>query len=348
MASEALFAELAKALGQPSRASRAVTAAADVPLEAMKGYNTAAEFGDTIRKRKLGQQTLLEALGGQMPAGTEGYGSLTTEAAGTLAKPLEAIAAIDKANKEGRGKPEDFYDAAQTDAVASGDPTKLNVAFHGKTPRTAVAANTTARGVTGKNDFFGKRGGQIDLTQLPSELGPNTAAGAAYVVKVAARQGKSLVANPGSAQRISLGSGDIARAVLRAAPQLDALRGASFAENLMTRWSSLTQKLTADPDGTDAPKIRKEMYDILDDLDKSATPFIANHLANFDELLGTLSPAMRKRELGDTLPDIPFNAGGPAGAGNPEIEAAKQWLAANPNDPTAPAVRAKLQSHGAQ
>lgn len=150
------------------------------------------------------------------------------------------------------------------------------------------------------------RKAQYTLQDLPSNQGPSTAGGAAYQVKVAARQGKTIVAKAGSAQRTGLSSGDLARAILRAAPTEEAMKAANFSDNLVTRFSLMKQKLTADPSAVDNPKIRREIYDIFDEMDKSATPFIKNQLDDLESLMGPLPPGIRKRQLGETLPDIPF------------------------------------------
>lgn len=307
MASQQLYLELAKALAQPSKLYRALDTGLGGVDKALEGYTKGSAVGDAVRKRNLDRQTLAEALGNQPLE--EGIRNLTGEGGASQNTNIDNLIALDKARRESLPKPGESYTADQAAAVASGDPSKLAKAFGGVIPRTAVAANTTASGVHGKNEFFGTRGSQINLQQLPSEMGPSTGAGAAFGVKIAARQGKSLVANPGSAQKIGLASGDIARAVLRAAPQLDALRGADFSQNLATRLSSIGQKITGNPNGPDVPKLRKEMYDILDELDKSATPFIQNHLKNYEEMMSPLPDTVKRRESGEDLPNIPFNDG---------------------------------------
>lgn len=161
---------------------------------------------------------------------------------------------------------------------------------------------------TGGSAYAGIREKQFGLQDLPSNQGPSTAAGAAYQVKVAARQGKSLIAKAGSAQRTGLAQGDLARAVLRNSPTDEAMRNGNFSDNLVTRWSQMKQKLTADPGAVNNPAIRKEIYSIFDEMDKSATPFIQNQL---DDMVSAgfklaADPKVRKRQLGETLPDIPF------------------------------------------
>lgn len=306
-----LYELLAEAKARPSKLYRAFDTGFKGVDEGIQGYLKGQAIKDSLRERTLKQQTLSDALGGIPPE--EGIMNLTGEQ-GVIQHPnLAVYAAFEKAKRDRQPKPGDNYTPEQAEAVSSGDPSKLAHAFGGVIPRSAVAANTTSRGVTGRNDFYGTKGSQINLQQLPSEMGPNTGAGAAFGVKIAARQGKSLVATPGSAQKMGLASGDIARAVLRAAPQLDVIRGADFSQNLATRISAIGQKITANPNGPDAPKLRREMYDILDDLDKSATPFIQNHLKNYEELMAPLPEGVKRRESGEDLPDIPFNDGSGSG-----------------------------------
>lgn len=318
-----LYDKLAEAYARPSGAYRTFQTAADIPQKALEGYLAGSQVADSIRERKNKQRTLTDILGGTMPAGTEGYGNLTAEQFKPTAEILSGIGAIDKANKSGAPKVSDFVSQDQALKALTGvqgkttpeDQAFLSAFPPGQIPRQDFATyfngKTNKQTANSRSDIAGANVGRINLQQLPSELGPNTGAGAAYGVKIAARQGKSIIAKPGSAQRMSLASGDIARAVIRAAPQLDAQRGADFSQNLATKISSISQRITSNPNGPDAPKLRKEMYDILDDLDKSATPFIANHLQNYEDLLGSLPAGVKQRELGETLPDVPFDAGGP-------------------------------------
>lgn len=152
----------------------------------------------------------------------------------------------------------------------------------------------------------GVRKSQFTLQDLPSNQGPSTAGGAAYQVKVASRQGKNLIAKAGSSQRLGLAQGDLARAVLRNSPTDEAMRNANFSENVINRWSQMKQKLTSDPAAINNPKIRKEIYDIFDEMDQSATPFIKMQLDNMEDVGFPISAGVRKREMGETLSTIPF------------------------------------------
>lgn len=150
------------------------------------------------------------------------------------------------------------------------------------------------------------RTAQYTMQDLPSNQGPNTSGGAAYQVKVAARQGKSIIAKAGSAQRTGLGSADLARAILRAAPTEETLHNANFSDNLVTRFSRLKQKITANPDQVNNPQIRKEMYSLFDELDKAAEPWIKNQLDEMKDQGFPVSEKTYRRQLGLDIPDIPF------------------------------------------
>lgn len=159
---------------------------------------------------------------------------------------------------------------------------------------------------TGGSLMSNVREKQFTMQDLPSNQGPNTAAGAAYQVKVAARQGKNLIAKSGSSQRLGLAQGDLARAVLRNSPTDEAMRNANFSDNTINRWNQIKQKITSDPQAANNPLIRKEMYDIFDEMDRSATPFIQNQLDDMESVGFKIPANVRKRQMGLTLPDIPF------------------------------------------
>jgi hypothetical protein len=103
-----LYLELAKALARPSKAYRATKAGLEIPEQAVEGYKYGADFGDSLRRRKLATSSLSEALGGNMPPGLEGFGNTSVEAAGELAKPIDAIASLKKALREQQEKPQKY------------------------------------------------------------------------------------------------------------------------------------------------------------------------------------------------------------------------------------------------
>lgn len=159
---------------------------------------------------------------------------------------------------------------------------------------------------TGGSQMAGVRNRQFGLQDLPSNQPSTSAGGAAYQVKVASRQLKALIAKATTPQAIGLAGSDIARMVQRSAPLAQTLGEADFGNNFTTKWNLLTQKITADPTSKDVPKIRRELYNMADELDKSASPFIANQLDDMEEHEFAVSAATRKRQMGETLPDIPF------------------------------------------
>jgi hypothetical protein len=97
-ASPELFSELAKALSQPSHAYRAAQEGLAIPGSAMEGYKSGADFMDTIRKRKLMQQTLGEVLGASAPTDTE---NIPIDQAEMLVKPVMAYSALQRAENMG-------------------------------------------------------------------------------------------------------------------------------------------------------------------------------------------------------------------------------------------------------
>jgi hypothetical protein len=167
----------------------------------------------------------------------------------------------------------------------------------------------------------GVRQKQFTLQDLPSNQGPTTAGGAAYQVKVAARQGMNLIAKAGSPQRTALATGDLARAILRNAPTDEAMRNANFSDTVIQKMSALKQKITADPTVVSNPQIRQEMYNIFQEMDKSATPFIQNQLDDMADAGFPVTDATRKRQMGETLPVIPFQEAMPMPGGQTQAGA---------------------------
>lgn len=167
----------------------------------------------------------------------------------------------------------------------------------------------------GASPYADVRATQNIMNDLPSRSGPSTQAGAASTVQFSARQGKQLVANPGSPQKLALSAVDLARTVQRNAPTVDTLTNAGFADNLATKLSLLSQKITADPNSKDVPKLRKEIFDIFTDLENSSKPIIQRQLDTTESLWKTRLPpdwgTIKKSELGDNLPPIQFNETSP-------------------------------------
>lgn len=319
-----LYDKLAEAYARPSGAYRTFQTAAEIPQRALEGYLAGGQISDQMRKRKNAQMTLRDALGGNLPEGLGGFGDTTVERAGELAKPIEAIAVLDKTNTPSK----DYLTLDQATKQLLGikggkltpqDTDYLN-SFGGKSiPRqdltSYVTGQTGKQNADTKGDFFGTKSGQIRLDQLPSNMVPNTAAGAGYQVKLAARMGKSLIAKATTPQNLTLAGSDLARAVQRSAPYASTIGESDYANSLPTLFGRLKQKLDSDPNSPDVPKLRKQLYDTFDHLDKAATPFIENHLNNYGEMFGQLPDTVRQREMGNTLPDIPFVDTAPAAAG---------------------------------
>lgn len=137
-----LYDKLAEAYGRPSGAYRAATAALDVPNQGLEGYLKGTEIGDKLKARKLQGQTLAEALGGNIPAGLEGFGNTTIGAATALEKPITAIAALDKARRESMPDMKDYLTPDQAKAYGASDSV-IN-SFNGRPiPRQVVAGDVS-------------------------------------------------------------------------------------------------------------------------------------------------------------------------------------------------------------
>lgn len=365
MASEALFEELSKALARPSGAYRAATAALEIPQQAVQGYYDVKKRQGDLAEAKLKPYEIYSKIAEQV--GPNAANSIFQKAGMTVPDmgtggsspsnlPAGQLSTMGNYGKNQLGMRKTLQEIDQTGPRTT-DSARSNLTAAGLPPEAVDAwlkSNTDANGmVPNKNydDFIkakntgnaGSRGdyytsrvqGDI-LGRLPSNQGPSTAAGAASQVQIASRQGRSLIADPlTSPQRLSLASDDMARAVLRAAPQLDALRGSNFSSNLASRLNQITQYFgTGNVKPEDVPKLRQEMYGIFKDLETSSRPFVDRELQNMESTYGAqgLLPqdwnSLKQRELGLNFPDIPFNPGGAnPGAGSGGV----QWvIATNP------------------
>lgn len=166
-----------------------------------------------------------------------------------------------------------------------------------------------AKGVHAKStvsSMAGERHSQFGINDLPWNQSPTTSSGAGFGVKMAARMGKTLIARATSPQKLALASVDLARAVQRGAPMMDTIGQSSYAESLSTRIGKLTQTINSDPSSPDVPKLRKELFDTFDELDKAATPFVQNQLDTMNESGYKITPNVRSRAMGTNLPEIKF------------------------------------------
>ena len=180
--------------------------------------------------------------------------------------------------------------------------------FTGNIKLTDAPGTKPAKDMT--SSYAAVRQRQFIMSDLPSNKAPTSVPGAASSIQLAVRQGKALIAKPGSAQQIALASSDLARAVQRSAPQLETLKGSSFANNYVTKVNALLQKITANPAGPDVPKLRKQVFDILDDLEKSSQPMVERQLKHVEDIYQGALPnnwdAIKKQELGGEAPEIMF------------------------------------------
>jgi len=106
--SDELYRLLAEAKSRPSGAYRAAKAALDVPEQTLLGYLSGSDIGEKLRQRKLDQQTLLEALGGNVPEGLAGFSRTPVSTLSSLAPAITAAAALEKAGQEKKIPPQKF------------------------------------------------------------------------------------------------------------------------------------------------------------------------------------------------------------------------------------------------
>lgn len=148
------------------------------------------------------------------------------------------------------------------------------------------------------------------LDSLPSRAKTGSLPAQASGVQLAARQLKALIATPGSYQRLGLAKGDVARMVLRAAPQQEVLKDAGFSDTFINTFNVLKQKISSDPSAIDQPLIRKELYDIGVELEGSSRPVLERALNEIERSYKDNLPQewekTKSEELGDKFPDIPF------------------------------------------
>lgn len=93
-----LYSELAKALSRPSKAYRATEQGLGIPNSAMEGYMAGSEYGDKLQSIKFGNQTLDQALGGDVPDSVSKYRNLSVKQFKPTAELLTGVGAIEKAN----------------------------------------------------------------------------------------------------------------------------------------------------------------------------------------------------------------------------------------------------------
>ena len=386
-----LFLALAQAKSQPSHAFRTAMSALDIPGQAAEGYDTGLKLRNDILANKYAPQLMMAQ---RQAALLDNYGKLSEsigpDRAIQLMGPALQSAGVDTSKLSSTGPGGTPYTPQELEGMGKFGQGQLtarktaldlenNAPYTADQVRGMLASNPGAADALIKafpdgnipsrvvqNAIQGLSANRLQgliatrqFQLLPSQSGPNTAAGAAYQVKVAARQGKSLIAKATTPQAIALASADLSRAVQRAAPVAETIGAGNFAQSLPTLWSQFQQKITSDPNGPDVPKMRKALYDQFNELDQAATPWIANHLQNMEDS-GTASTfggnwnQVRNRELGLSIPDIPFqdtSAGNPnvsAGIPGQDDQSAVSWLKANPNHPMAAAVAGKLRSKGIQ
>jgi len=203
-----------------------------------------------------------------------------------------------------------------------------NMDQNGKIPAQAADYLEKSLGLKAQGnraEFYKTQVGRNQLELLPSLQPPGNIIGAASQVLQASRMGKVLIANATDPQGINLASVEMSRAIQRAAPQAETIGAAGYGNSLTSIWNQLQQRITSDPTSSDVPLLRQQLYNRFDDLAKAALPYVQRHLQNMEDN-GTNSSwgnnwtSTKNRELGMDIPDIPFNPGSSASAGqNPNV-----------------------------
>lgn len=340
MASDALFMALANAESQPSKALRAVQSAGEAGEGILGGYLQGRQMKAGAQEAALKPYEIWSKISDS--AGPDVANSIFKQRGipipdmGTGGGQLNNPSDLVNQGAFGAKRLEAMKTAQGLSESGPRDPTSVrsNLLQSGMNPQAAdawLSVNTDAtgkvqnknyedliKGLTAKNqglrmegmaDYFHTKSGVMSLQQNPSEMGVNTLPGAAAQVLIGSKMGKSLIAKPGSPQRTAAARADAARTILRKSPTDEALQTMDYTGNLSQRWAVLKQNLLTDPESVDNPKIRKDMYDLFDDMQKAAMPFIANQLANKESAGIPVPPELKQRELGLNIPEIPFDAG---------------------------------------
>lgn len=115
-----LYEELAKALAQPSRAFRAAKEGLGIPKAGIEGYMHGAESAEKLNEMKFNNQTLAEALGGNVPDSVSEYRDLKVRQFKPTAELLTGVSAYEKAEKSNEKKDPGSLDAYLTREVVAG------------------------------------------------------------------------------------------------------------------------------------------------------------------------------------------------------------------------------------
>lgn len=343
MASDALFLALSQALSQPSKSFRAVQAGGQAGQDILGGYMQGNQIRASRTEAKLKPyeiytniadkigpdraNAIFKQIGMPVPqvAGESSSVGIDTPPEQLLGQGIYGQRMLQGRNMLDEMKKRDLeaqnnapYTSEIVRAVLKDNPNLAEglISAHKGQPipyREVQNAISTIR-PNMMGGYFGAKAGALQLGQLPSQMGPQTAAGAAYQVQLAAHQGKALIASPGAYQRLGMTQGDAARALLRNSPTDEAMRNANFSDTAIGRFNKLKAALSSDPTQIDQPLMRKGLYDALDEMEKSSKPYIANHLANMEangsnSTFGDNWGATKQREMGLNVSDVPFDMG---------------------------------------
>lgn len=268
-----------------------------------------------------------------------------------MAPEIAKISAIENPTKL-YANPNDFTDVSVTpDAVhtyAVSEKEGLNLGVKNPTVAVKTSENYLQEGHKKKNDYVvtpmqqgvnpyaDMKDRQYILSTLPSRSPVGSQPAQAATIQLSARQLKALIATPGAYQRLGLAKGDVARMVLRSAPQEEVLKDAGFSNTFINSLNVLKQKISSDPSAIDQPLIRKELYDIGTHLEESSRPIIERSLNETERSYNGKLPLdwakTRSEELGEKFPDIPFRATEDVVVDDSK---AMKWAIAHPLDPRA-------------
>lgn len=349
MASDALFQALAQAEGQPSKTLRAVKSAGQAGEDILGGYlqgrSIRAQQAEAALKPYEIYSNLSKNIGpdrASIVLKNAGLAVPDLNQGGPVQEPtpdqLTTQGEYGKNVLEAKNVAQGLNEKGPREAAS----VKSNLIQAGMSPQAAdawLSVNTNQggkvenknyedliKGINARNsgqrsNMYEGRMKQMQISDLPSRSNPNTTAGAAAQVQIAARQGKALIAKATSPQNLALASSDLARAVQRASPQAEVIGASSYAQSIPTILGRLNQVITSNPNSPDVPKLRKQLYDTFDELEKSSKPYIAQHLQTMEDSGFTLPnwQQIKARELGAELPNIPFDPGAGSGTADTGI-----------------------------
>lgn len=355
MPSDSLYQALAQALSQPSRAYRAAQAGLDIPQQALKGYSEGADLADKFRQRKLKQQTLGEALGHQPVE--EGIMNLTGEGGDAQKENLSALAAILKAQKEASQKATQLF-GVRGDKGLVYDPNATAISEipippgDGPIIQKAVSqtispyadpstgqplAFTPGRGLSPAASSGG--GGVPVLKQGNEQAISDAAVMQTQIPNIDTLYDAYKAKGPIAARLQATPAGSVLDPVAKQAENSLKLAAFTFGGKALTEQEKDVVFGAFFPSITDNAQSLENKRNLLKEYFAGKVDLL--QAAN---LLGPAGAPLRGMLQNKTRSVPPGSVGQNPTAQDPGDQAAVRWLNANPNAPTANAVRAKLRS----